>query len=399
MEIGTMSAEELAQSFSNQNQTPSQETQPVKETVGNNFRAFQESVVSNKNAEELAKEFENGTQTPTKPEVPETPEEIAAKSAPAKEGETKVTKTKLDDSFKQGLDRLFKEQKLDPYSDGTDTGYVVPETFEEVLELIEDNKKSWIENSKAKDRDELVNEVLATKSPAWQFLIQNSELYKDPADLIPLLTAVQNQEYSNNLDPKEPEDQEKIVRASLSIQGLPPQAIEDEISDLKDRGKLDKRAEALKPVLDKFNEAETTKVLQKKQQEDIKTQNFWNVHYQNLEDTVFKSKDLDGIKLKNEHKQLIASTLIPDEKIGGLPIYTLIDNLIANGNLKVLSKIALLGLDEKLFDTYFLTEKADKKAEGVQRVLRQSGTISNATENALESKVKPIKKSNYGYFG
>ncbi len=412
MEIGTMSAEELAQSFSNQgqNQQTQQQTPTQTQNVGDNFRSFQQAEqVSNKSAEELAKEFEDGTQKPTENSdgTQKTPEQLAEEATAKAEAEkaaavtTGKSKTKIDDSFKQGLDKLFKEQKLNPYSDGTETGYVVPETLEDVMELIEENKKSWIEGSKAKDREELVNEILATKSPAWQFLIQNSELYKNPADLVPLLTAVQNQEYSNSLDPTVEEDQEKIIRASLSIQGLSVSAVEEEISDLKERGKMGSRAEALKPVLDKFNEQQTVAVLQKKQDEDAKTEEFWNIHYKNLEDTVFKSKELDGVKLKNEHKQLIASALIPDEKLGGLPIYTIIDNLIASGNLKVLSKMSLLGIDEKLFDTYFLTKKADIKAEGVQKVLRQSGTNSNSTDNNEEGneKVRPIKKSPYGYFG
>lgn len=395
MEIGTMSAEELAKSFESKTQNQNQEQ---------NQNQPQEVVIGDRTAEQLAKEFEEGKHKQTNPsDLTKTPEQLADEAATLAAAEAEKDKeskkTKLDDSFKQGLDKLFKENKLNPYSDGTETGYIVPETFEDVLELIEENKKSWVEGAKAKDREELVDEILATKSPAWKFLIQNSENYKDPADLIPLITAVQNQEYSNSLDPKEVTDQEKIVRASLSIQGLPPQAIEDEITDLKERNKLEKRATDLKPVLDKFNANQTAQELERKSKEDQKTEAFWNKHYQSLEDTVFKSKDLDGVKLKDEHKRLIASALIPNEDAGGLPIYTMIDNLIAQGNFKVLSKMTLLGLDEKLFDTYFLTKKADKMADGVQKVLRQSGTSSNSTDlESDQKKVTPMKKS-YGYFG
>lgn len=396
MEIGTMSAEELAKSFESKTQNQNQEQ--------NQNQSQEVVVIGDRTAEQLAKEFEEGKHKQTNPSDPtKTPEQLAdeaaALAAAEAEKDKESKKTKLDDSFKQGLDKLFKENKLNPYSDGTETGYIVPETFEDVLELIEENKKSWVAGAKAKDREELVDEILATKSPAWKFLIQNSENYKDPADLIPLITAVQNQEYSNSLDPKEVTDQEKIIRASLSIQGLPPQAIEDEITDLKERNKLEKRATDLKPVLDKFNANQTAQEIDRKNKEDQKTEAFWNKHYQNLEDTVFKSKDLDGVKLKNEHKQLIASALIPNEEAGGLPIYTILDNLIAQGNFKVLSKMALLGLDEKLFDTYFLTKKADKVADGVQKVLRQSGTSSSSTDLELDQKkVTPMKKS-YGYFG
>ena len=77
----------------------------------------------------------------------------------------------------------------------------------------------------------------------------------------------------------------------------------------------------------------------------------------------------------------------------------MIDNLIAQGKFTTLSKIVLLGEDEKLFDTYFLTKKADKTAEGIQKVLRQNGTSSNSTEfEAERNEVKTMKKS-YGFFG
>ena len=396
MEIGTMSAEEFAKSFSqNQNQNQNQGQQQQQ-----NNQATQE-VTGNKSAEEIAEEFKKGLQNSTdNTKTPEEKAEDERKTAELAAAEAaKANKVKLDDGFKQTLDKLFKENKLSPYSDGTETGYVLPETFDEVLELIEDNKKSWIESAKAKDQEELIEEVLSKKSPAWQFLIKNSELYENPADLVPLITAVQNQEYSNNLDPTNEADQEKIIRASLSIQGLPASAIEEEITDLKERDRLGKKASDLKPVLDKYNAEQTAKELGKKTEENKKTKEFWDKYYNNLEETVFKSKDLDGVKLKNEHKQLIASALIPNDEIGGLPIYSIIENLVATGNLKVLSKMTLLGLDESLFDNYFITNKADKKAESVQRVLRQQNTGSGSSDSDQTQKINPIKKSSYGYFG
>lgn len=411
MEIGTMSAQELAESFSNQGQTPEQiaaaatASTAAKETQGQQFQKFQQGVaLGTKSSEEMAADLIANPVKTVVDNTGKTPEQIAeakvVQDAIDEKAKGGRPKTKIEDSFKQGLDKLFKEQKLDPFSDNTETGYIVPETWEDVVELIDENKKNWINASKAKDRTELFNEILSTKSPAMKFLIENSETYKDPSELIPLLTAVQNLEYSNNLDPANAEDQVAIIRASLSIQGLSIEDIETEIEDLKERGKMETRASSLKPVLDRYNEAQTERVLQAKQADDQKKEIFWNTYYQNLEENVFKAKDIDGVKLKNEHKQLIASTLVPDEKLGGLPIYTIIDKLVAAGDFKKLSKIALLSVDEKLFDTYFLAKKADVKVEGIQRILRQSGTSSNTTDlDTDETKPKPIKKSQYGFFG
>lgn len=398
-----MSAQELAESFAkgqnqNQNNPPTPPIPGIQNPVN--------QPIGGLSSEDLAKKaLEEGT-TNTENNENKTPEQIEAEKEAARvqaELDAKKggrPKTKLDDSFKQGLDKLFKEQKLDPYSDGKD-GYIIPETWEDVVELIEDNKKNWIENSQAKDEQEILDRIFASKSPAWQFVIQNSELFKDPAELVPLLTAVQNIEYTNSLDASKEEDQVKIIRATLSVQGLPTTDIESEIDDLKERGKLGDRATKLKPILDRYNEAQATRILQEKQAEDQKRESFWNGYYQSLEDSIFKAKDIDGVKIKNEHKQLIASTLVPDEKLGGLPIYTIIDNLVAAGNFKLLSKIALLGVDEKLFDSYFLTKKVDAKADGIQKVLRQVGTSANSSETDTDdgNKPKPIRKSSYGWFG
>lgn len=395
MQLETMSSEELAASFLEKNQN---QNSPVQKT-----NALEPLFFGGKSSEQLAAEFEQNKNNPdlAPDAVQKTPEQIAEAAAVKAELEANKkpsNKTKLDDSFKQGLDRLFKEQKLNPYSDGTETGYVLPETFEEVLELIEDNKNSWIESAKNEDKQKVFEEFLSTQTPAFQFLIQNSNKYRNPEELIPLLTAVGNQEFSDSLDITEEADQETIIRSVLSLQGLQLSAIEDEISDLKERGRLESRASSLKPVLDKYNEQKTQVILQEKAVQEEKDQKFWNDYYSSLEETLFKAKEIDGIKLKTEHKQTIAKILVPDDSIGGLPIYTIIDNLIAKKDFVTLSKIALLGSDAKLFDSYFVGEKANKKADGIQKVLRQSGVSANPTEGDHESKLQTIQKSKYGFY-
>lgn len=399
MEIGMISSEELAKSFSTQNQSQTQ-TQNQ-----NQLQTTQTQQFGIKSSEELAEEMANKAVNPDN--TGKTAEQIAADAEAERikaeleeqKGKAGRPKTKLDDSFKKGIDKLYQEKKLNLFSDGTDTGYIVPETWEDVLEVLDENKKIWEQSSKARDKEELLEEIIASKSPAWKFILENAETYKDPAELVPLLTAVQNIEYSASLDPEKETDQVKIIRATLSVQGLSSTDIESEIEFLKGSGKLGERATNLKPILDKYNQSQTEKILREKELEEQKKATFWNSYYQNLEENIFKAKDIDGVKLKNEHKQLIATTLIPDEKLGGLPIYTIIDNLIANGDFKTLSKIALLGTDAKLFDSYFLTKKADKAAEGIQKVLRQSGTSSTTTdfEEDDTNKQKPIRKR-YGFF-
>ena len=405
MEVGQMSAAELAETFK-----AAPVVEPIIEPVapavapvekfGDNFNKFKEEddefagmSSSEMAAAKAAKELEVDT-------TGKTPEEIAAAKLVSETKVTKTSKTKLDDNFKQGLDKLFKEQKLDPFAGDDPDSYIIPETWEEVVELMDENKRNWIESSKAKDRNELYNEILSNKSPAFQFVMEQASRFSSPSEMIPLLTAVQNQEFSYSLDPTVEEDQVQIIRSTLAIQGLSPSDIEAEIADIQDRGKTESRAVALKPVLDKYNQAQTQRILDETEAEEVKKKEYWDGYYSTLEDDIFKSKDIDGIKIKNEHKQLIARSLIPDEEIGGLPIYTLIDDLVAKKDFKTLSKIVLMGLDEKLYDSYFVTGKVSKSAEGVQRVLRQQKTSGGANEPIVEP-VRPntIKKNEYGIFG
>lgn len=411
MEVGQMSASELAESYkAAQTAAPIVEavTPVVTEVVapvekfGDNFDKFKDAdedefagmSSSEMAAAKAAKALEVDT-------AGKTPEEIAAAKLIADAAKaSKSTKTKLDDNFKQGLDKLFKEQKLDPFAGAEPDSYIIPETWEDVVELMDENKKNWIESARTKDRTELYNEILAKKSPAFQFVMEQASRFDSPAEMVPLLTAVQNQEFSYSLDPTVEEDQVKIIRSTLAIQGLSPTDIEAELVDIKERGKTESRAVALKPVLDKYNQSQTQRILDEKEADENKKKEYWDGYYTTLEDDIFKAKDIDGIKIKNEHKQLIARSLIPDEEIGGLPIYTLIDDLVAKKDFKTLSKIVLMGLDEKLYDSYFVTGKISKSAEGVQRVLRQQKTSGGANEPIVET-VKPntIKKNEYGVFG
>jgi hypothetical protein len=78
--------------------------------------------------------------------------------------------------------------------------------------------------------------------------------------------------------------------------------------------------------------------------------------------------------MKDEHKQYIASTLVPDENLGGLPIYTIIDNLLQKGDFDTLARIALLGSNPQIHDNYYNTKNSNEVAASLQRTLRTANT-------------------------
>ena len=116
MEIQNMSAEELAKSFSNQNQNQQNQGQNQQQQVNPQEEAFNQFKVVDtqfsKSAEDIALEFSKTGKIDGK-DVEKDTEDDENKGDEGKADQPQTTK--LDDNFKHTLDRLFKEQKLNTY--------------------------------------------------------------------------------------------------------------------------------------------------------------------------------------------------------------------------------------------------------------------------------------------
>jgi hypothetical protein len=284
---------------------------------------------------------------------------------------------------KEVLDEFFNSEKLIPFVNDKDE-IIYPSTVKEFESLIESNKEHWAKYK-------------ATISPAMKFVLEQSSNFRTPDELIPLLQSVSNQDYLSNLSLDEESDQELIVRKGLEIQGLPVNAIDDEIEYLKDNNRLYSRAEALKPLTEQHQLQVTNAILKEKQVALENQKVFWSNYYESFEKDFYNVPNIEGIKLKTEDKNRIASLILPSQEMGGVPLYNLIDKLIENRDVVTLSKIALLSEDPKLFDTYYGAAKSDKVAESLQLKLRSSISASSSQEAAPQ---EPQKKQTprYGFY-
>jgi hypothetical protein len=217
--------------------------------------------------------------------------------------------------------------------------------------------------------------------------------------MIPLLQSVRQEDDFANLDTTNEQHQEYIIANALQLQGLDQDTIIDEIADLKQRGKLEERSNKLKPILEKYSAEQTQIVLQQQEEKNAKDQAFWNNHYNKLNTDLISAKDIDGLKFKQDDKNLIANVLLPNQELGGLPIYTIIDNLVGEGNIKLLSKLALLAANEEAFDNYYGVQKIQQNTKSLQRTLRSAVKANSDNDDfEVQKSTQLFQKNNYGNF-
>ena len=390
-----MSSEELAQHFSEQKvDNASNIIPPVEE--GNKLPANMQELIDSSNSEELAKRAEE-LKAEIKPEGDKNkkPEADVSKKAPAKN-----TGTPLDESFVSQLDNLlFKTEKLRPFNTADGSDYIRPKTWEDLSEVIQANIDDVRTESKNTEKSVLLNELFQESSPAVQFILKNANNFRNAEDMLPLIQSVQQQDNFASLDTQNPEHVEYIVINALRLQGLDEESIAEEIADLKDRDRLQSRAEKLKPLLDNYSAQQTEQIVQQQEAKNQQDQMFWNSYYQQMNQDLLSSNDIDGMKIKPQHRQIIANALIPNQQLGGLPIYSIIDKLVGERNVKLLSKAVLLLADEQLYDSYYGSKKSDDAAKGLQKQLRSSVRSSSSDNNIDQSSTSNnTERPKYGNF-
>lgn len=329
----------------------------------------------------------------------ELPKEEEPKEEEPKQEEQVVELSEEVSQFYKGFEeKLFQDGLLLPFED-QDGNKIVPQSLDDIAELVKANKEQWIEEAKTQDKEALLQEIYQTQSPAFKFLMDNAQYFESAEDMIPLLQSVQAQDDAASYSLETEEGQEAIIRTSLQLQGFDTQYINDEIQDLKDRDRLEASATKLKPSLDKVLDDRTQLILQEQAKKNYELQVFWNNHYNRLNDGLLNAKEVDGMNISKEHKTLIASSLIPDQQLGGLPLYSMIDNLITQGDITKLAKIALIATDDAAFDNYYGSKKSSQIAKGLQKTLRTNLTSKSSEPDKGQQQGKTkTEEIGHGFF-
>lgn len=294
-------------------------------------------------------------------------------------------------------EKFFKSGLLLPVNNDDGSDYVIPKNIDDIVELITLNKNNWESEVNNRNKSEIVQELFNNSSPAFKFLAENANSFKSIDEMLPLIQSVKEQDDLAKLDINNENDQESIIRMTLALQGLDDNMINDEIQDLKDRDKLLIRATSLKPYLDKYAQDATEKKLQQQSEKLQEDQVFWNNYYNQMNNVLVNAKDIDGMKFSQEHKALIASALIPEQESGDIPIYSIIDSLIGNGDIETLSQIALLALDKNTYNQYSNTRTANNVAQNLQKTLRHNVKSTSIEQDNRETQNKNQNNISLGY--
>lgn len=329
---------------------------------------------------------------PTKIEVPEDKTEVdifdpatATADTPANTVEIKGLTEYYQDRLKNGTfvdiqaeDENGKKSQFIPQT---------PEEFDEVIQIQVDYKL-------AEAKKQLETSWYEGKSPAWKAISQYAEMVDDPTQLIPFLQGVRNIQSVSNLDEKDPEQAESIVRARMEQRGDPETIIKSQIDALKSTDNLVKTAEQVKPLM---LQEEQRALAQQVSEAKMREQEYLKV-VNDIRENAHKAIELPifgKTKLKQEEKAIIYDMIaVPSEESGGYGIYSVIDKLFDTKDFETLKMITLLATKKDAFFQYLGTDIANQTAQKLQKKLTVAGEMRGNSGNDTVPQDKPVIQRN-----
>jgi len=221
----------------------------------------------------------------------------SAKDEPKSTGRPKLEKSGMVEL----VNKLIEKGQIIPFDDDKPIEEYSVKDFEELLEANMQEKEQKIRQETPIEFFESLPEELQY---AAKYVADGGQ------DLKGLFRALAQVEEVRNLDVRDPNGQEQIVREYLRATNFgSDEDIEEEIDGWKDRGDLEAKANKFKPKLDKMQESMVAQKVA--QQEHLKRQQKAAAeHYmQNVYDTL-SAGDLNGVKLDKRTQGLLYAGLV-----------------------------------------------------------------------------------------
>jgi hypothetical protein len=269
-------------------------------------------------------------------------------------------------------DRI-KNGKFVPAVDENDKPFVpkTPEEFDEFFELQINHKLD--EKSK-----EIQDNWYKQLSPAWQAVARYATKVSHPSEVIPFIEGVRNIDTIGEINEKEPEGAEQIVRYRMKLNGDPQEIVDEQIQILKETNKLVSTAERYKPLLVKSEQIKLAN-LQKEREEEERNYLTMVTNYRTKAIEKIESQVFGKQKLKDDEKALVYDLIgEPDPQQGGYAIYSEIDKLYETQDFDTLRDIALFLKKKDAFLAYISKQAADKSAEAGLRKIKVAATSSSS---------------------
>ena len=178
------------------------------------------------------------------------------------------------------FNKLIKDEKIIPFDDEKSFDEYTPKDWEELIQANLEEKANSVRRETPKKFFESLPEELQI---AARYVADGG------TDLKGLFGALSTVEETKELNVKEEQDQERIIRDYLGATGFGnAEEVTEEIEICKDLGKLEQQARKFKPKLDKMQEKVVAQRLEqqemKKKQQQQASQNYMNNVYNTLKD-------------------------------------------------------------------------------------------------------------------
>lgn len=198
-------------------------------------------------------------------------------------GSRKIDKSGLVETFT----KLFEEDVLIPFEEDKPLDKYTIQDFKDLI-------KANIEDRESQLREQTPKEFFEALPPQLQHAAKY--VADGGTDLKGLFSALAQSEEVTSLDPMNPKHQDSIVREYLNATMEDRELAEEQLQEWKEAGLLGRKAEQLKPKLDKLNEKMVNQKLA--QQEAVKQQMIETKkkYLENVTNTL-KAGELSGVKI------------------------------------------------------------------------------------------------------
>lgn len=202
------------------------------------------------------------------------------------------------------INAMVKSKKLVPFEDEKP---VEQYTTKDLEELIDANLTERENKVREKVPIEFFDSLPEELQVAAKYVADGGK------DLKGLFKALSHAEEVRDLDPADPDDHESIVRQYLTLTRYgTPEEIAEEITGLKDRNELEKKAGQFKPKLDKMGEAIVAQKLAQQEDYSQRQQSAAKTYMGNVY-KVLEPGEINGLKLDKKTQNLLYSGLVrPD---------------------------------------------------------------------------------------
>jgi hypothetical protein len=246
--------------------------------------------------------------TPTTPEqkleVEETIAELDQLITQEEEAGTKGGRPKVDKSGLADLAaKMIEEGTLMPFDDDKPLEEYTAKDFRELFEANFQEREAKVRSSVPK---EFFNALPEELQIAAKYVADGGQ------DLKGLFRTLAHVEEMIQLDPTNEYDQEEIVRQYLYATGFGDgnsEEIEDEITDWKDLGKLEAKANQFKPKLDRMQEEIVARQLAEQEARKEKQEKQAKVYMDNVYNTLVGG-EIGGVKLDKKVQGMLYSGLV-----------------------------------------------------------------------------------------